>query len=70
LDHALNLTLPTLHPSIERALRSFELSCREISHSLLVVGYGAAAFLVMAGVARIMEAKNKRLPSPDDKTNK
>lgn len=64
LDHVLNLTLPTLHPAIERTLRSIETSCREVSHSFMVVGYAAAAYLVMAGVARIMDARTGRLPPP------
>ncbi|KAL7481988.1 hypothetical protein ACHAW6_007663 [Cyclotella cf. meneghiniana] len=66
LQHALNLTLPSLHPSIERTLRSIESSFREISHSVTLVGYAAAAFFIMAGVARLMEArKNGRfLPPP------
>jgi len=66
LEHALNLTLPSLHPSIERTLRSIERSFREISHSITVVGYAAAAFLVMAGIARLMEARRsgRSLPPP------
>lgn len=64
LDHVLNLTLPTLHPAIERTLRSIETSCREVSHSFMVVGYAAAAYLVMVGVARIMDARTGRLPPP------
>lgn len=66
MDHALNVTLPTLHPSIERTLLSIETACREISNSLMIVGYAAAAFLVMAGVARIIGARNGRLPAPSD----
>jgi len=71
LDHALNITVPSFSPSLERAfnraLGSFERACRDISRSALVVGYGIAAYLVMSGLSKLIEARNTRsLPAPDD----
>ena len=71
LDHDLNITLPSFSPSLERsfnrALGSFERACRDISRSLTVVGYGIAAYLVMSGISRLIEARNARsLPAPDN----
>ena len=73
LDHALNIAVPSLSPSLERAfnraLVSFERACVDFSRSLSVVGYGLAAYLVMSGLSRLIEARNTRsLPSPDDET--
>lgn len=92
-------------------MKSFERCCRDISHSITIVGYAgtwytrfimigyklaiahifvinactnyashhnvAAAYFVMAGISRIMEARNKYLPSSnadddahDKKSNK
>lgn len=68
LDHALNIKVPTLPSSLERTLnkvlKSLERACDGISHSITIVGYAAAAYLVMAGVAKMMEARYKRLPPP------
>ena len=73
LDHALNIAVPSFSPSLERsfnrALVSFERACLDFSRSLSVVGYGLAAYLVMAGISRLIEARNTRsLPAPDDET--
>mmetsp|Transcript_22868 Transcript_22868/g.49471 ORF Transcript_22868/g.49471 Transcript_22868/m.49471 type:complete len:123 (-) Transcript_22868:2337-2705(-) len=70
LDHALNITVSSMSSSIDRALgkalKSFERACSDISHSITIVGYAAAAYLVMTGVSRLMEARNKgRLPPPN-----
>ncbi|KAL9178906.1 hypothetical protein ACHAXT_011879 [Thalassiosira profunda] len=68
LDHALNVSVPALPPSIERALtkalKSFERACSDASRSLTILGYAAAAYIVMAGMSRLMEARYKRLPPP------
>ena len=71
MDHALNITVPSFSPLLERALNrafgSFERACRDISRSALVVGYGVAAYLVMSGISKLIEARNTRsLPAPDD----
>eukprot|EP00580_Thalassiosira_gravida_P011763 CAMPEP_0201630546 /NCGR_PEP_ID=MMETSP0493-20130528/4839_1 /ASSEMBLY_ACC=CAM_ASM_000838 /TAXON_ID=420259 /ORGANISM="Thalassiosira gravida, Strain GMp14c1" /LENGTH=113 /DNA_ID=CAMNT_0048101735 /DNA_START=58 /DNA_END=396 /DNA_ORIENTATION=+ len=68
LDHALNVSVPSMPSSIERALKkalqSLERACIDISKSITIVGYAAAAYLVMAGVSKLIEARNKRLPPP------
>mmetsp|Transcript_14749 Transcript_14749/g.22751 ORF Transcript_14749/g.22751 Transcript_14749/m.22751 type:complete len:85 (-) Transcript_14749:118-372(-) len=72
LDHDLNVTVPSISPSLERAfnraLGSFERACRDISRSLTVVGYGIAAYLVMSGISRLIEARRntRSLPAPDN----
>ena len=43
---------------MERALKSFERACSDISHSITLVGYAAAAYLVMSGVSKLIEARN------------
>ena len=73
LDHALNIAVPSFSPSLERAFNraivSFERACLDFSRSLSVVGYGLAAYLVMSGLSRLIEARNTRaLPAPDDET--
>lgn len=68
MDHALNITLPSLSPSIEkvinRAFDSFERLCRDVSDSVSFVAYGIAAYLVMAGISRLVEARNKHSLPP------
>ena len=63
MDHALNITLPSFSPSLERAwnraLDSFGRACRDVSNSVSIVSYGIAAYLVMAGISRLVEARNK-----------
>ena len=69
MDHALNITVPSISSSLEkalgRALKSFERACSDISQSITLVGYAAAAYLVMSGVSKLIEARNsnKRLKS-------
>ncbi len=63
--------MPSISPSLERAfhraLGSFDRACRDISRSLTVVGYGIAAYFVMSGISRLIEARNARsLPAPDN----
>ena len=41
-----------------KALKSFERACSDISHSITLVGYAAAAYLVMSGVSKLIEARN------------
>lgn len=63
MDHALHITLPSFSPSLERAwnraLDSFGRACRDVSNSVSIVSYGIAAYLVMAGISRLVEARNK-----------
>ncbi|KAL3803419.1 hypothetical protein ACHAW5_001917 [Stephanodiscus triporus] len=69
LDHVLNIKIPQLSPLIEqawgKALKSFDRACYDVSRSIVIIGYAAAAYLVMAGLSRLIEAKNKLLPPPD-----
>ena len=53
----------SLERTLGKALKSFERACSDVSHSLTLVGYALSAYLVMAGVAKLMETRNKRLPS-------
>lgn len=50
---------------MSKVLKSFERACNDISRSITVVGYAAAAYLVMSGVSKLIEARNsnKRLKS-------
>ena len=54
--------MPSISSSLEkalgRALKSFERACNDISHSITLVGYAAAAYLVMSGVSKLIEARN------------
>jgi hypothetical protein len=72
LHHDLSIDLSSFSPSLERALNraldSFQRACRDISHSVAVVGYGIAAYLMMSGISRLIEARNARsLPAQDKK---
>mmetsp|Transcript_17924 Transcript_17924/g.27126 ORF Transcript_17924/g.27126 Transcript_17924/m.27126 type:complete len:109 (-) Transcript_17924:28-354(-) len=61
----------SIERALKKALQSLERACADISKSITIVGYAAAAYLVMAGVSKLIEARNKRLPPPsqhdDDK---
>merc|ERR1712129_64731 len=58
-------SLPSsIEGALKKALQSFERACDNISHSISIVGYAAAAYFVMTGISRIIEARNKRLPPP------
>ena len=67
LDHVLNIKLPTFSPSIEkalgRALKSYVTACCDVSRTVTILGYAAAAYLMMAGLSRLIEARNKSLTS-------
>ncbi len=75
MAHALSIDLSSFSPSLERALNraldSFGRACRDISHSVSVIGYGIAAYLMMSGISRLIEAKNTRyLSAPENKDKK
>lgn len=61
IDHAIVLSVTK---SVEEALRqtlvAVTKSSREISRLTKVVGYAAATYLVLAGVARVIEASSGR----------
>ena len=69
MDHALNITLPSFSPSLERAwnraLDSFGRACRDVSNSVSIVSYGIAFYLVMTGISRLVEARNKHKSLPE-----
>jgi len=65
IDHRLVLSLselptPWLEDLLRPALESVVRGTRQATRVLTVVGYAAAAYLVMAGVARLVEASRKR----------
>jgi len=66
----LNITVPKLSSPIEkvlgRALKSFERACQDFSRSITLVGYGLAAYLILSGVSKIMEARNNTKSICDD----
>ena len=66
----MNITVPRLSSSLEkalgRALKSFERACNNFSNSLTIVGYGLAAYFVLSGVSKIMEARNNTKSICDD----
>jgi len=76
LDHALNIKFPAMSSSLDRALgkalKSLERACSEISRSITIVGYAAAAYLIMTGLSKLMEASRGkgRLPPPPCDDNK
>ena len=70
LDHALALTVSagSIQEPLRRALLAVADSSRETSRTLRIVGLAAAAYLVCAGVARVVEASGsaKRQGRPGD----
>jgi len=64
IDHKLLLTLTqSCEDSLRRALDSITKGSKEVNRVLTIVGYAAAAYLVMAGVARMIEASSKAIAS-------
>ena len=64
LDHSLTIVLPHLSDSLERALiksqRSLERLCDSLSSSIVLIGYAAAAYLVVGGLSRLVESTRTR----------
>ena len=60
LDHSLTIVLPRLSDSFERALiksqRSLERLCDSLSSSIILIGYATAAYLLVGGLARLVES--------------
>lgn len=71
VDHALNITFPTAFSSsmertVSNALKSLDKACCNLSRSITIVGYAAAAYLLMAGISRLIDvtrSSRKSLPS-------
>ena len=60
IDHAILVNISkSMEDTLRHTLHSITKSSRDASRVMKVVGYAAAAYLVMAGVARIIEASKK-----------
>ena len=66
----MNITVPKLSSPIEkalgRALKSFDRACHDFSRSITIVGYGLAAYFVLSGVSKIIEARSNTKSICDD----
>ncbi|GFH51135.1 predicted protein [Chaetoceros tenuissimus] len=60
VDHAIVLSMSkTMEESLRHTLLALSKTSKETSKMLKIVGYAASAYLVMCGVARIIEASKR-----------
>mmetsp|Transcript_10430 Transcript_10430/g.13195 ORF Transcript_10430/g.13195 Transcript_10430/m.13195 type:complete len:93 (+) Transcript_10430:82-360(+) len=74
VEHALTQPIvlsmtKSMEEAVKHTLVTITKSSKEINRVIKIVGYAAATYLVLAGVARVIEASTSR-PKEDDKDAK